>query len=63
VTLCDNARESCPFFPAKTKLIHKGFDDPPMLSETAVSEEAAMAPYRRVRDEIKAFVEELPSGE
>jgi len=60
ITLCDNARESCPYFPAKTRLIHKGFDDPPKLAEGAVNEEAAMASYRRVRDEIKAFVESLP---
>ncbi len=59
VTLCDNARESCPYSPAKTKLIHKGFDDPPNLAESAMSEEEAMAHYRRVRDEIKAFVETL----
>jgi arsenate reductase len=62
VTLCDNARESCPYFPAKTRLIHRGFDDPPKLAEGAVNEEAAMASYRRVRDEIKAFVESLPEG-
>jgi arsenate reductase len=62
ITLCDNARESCPYFPAKTRLIHRGFDDPPKLAEGAVNEEAAMAPYRRVRDEIKAFVETLPEG-
>ena len=62
VTLCDNARESCPYFPAKTKLIHKGFDEPPKLAESAKSEEEAMAHYRRVRDEIKAFVESLPEG-
>lgn len=60
ITLCDNARESCPYFPARTRLIHKGFDDPPELAETAGSEEEAMAHYRRVRDEIKAFVERLP---
>ena len=60
ITLCDNAREMCPYFPAKTRLIHKGFDDPPKLAEGAVNEETAMAPYRRVRDEIKAFVESLP---
>lgn len=60
VTLCDNAREACPYFPAKTKLIHKGFDDPPKLAENANNEEEAMAHYRRVRDEIKAFVETLP---
>lgn len=60
ITLCDNARESCPYFPAKTKLIHQGFEDPPKLAEEAKNEEEAMAPYRRVRDEIKAFVETLP---
>jgi arsenate reductase (thioredoxin) len=62
VTLCDNARESCPYFPAKTKLMHRGFDDPPRLAEKAGNEEEAMAHYRRVRDEIKAFVETLPAG-
>jgi arsenate reductase len=62
ITLCDNARESCPYFPAKTKLIHRGFDDPPKLAENAKNEEEAMAHYRRVRDEIKTFVETLPEG-
>jgi arsenate reductase len=62
ITLCDNARESCPYFPAKTRLIHRGFDDPPRPAENAGSEDEAMNPYRRVRDEIKAFVENLPEG-
>jgi arsenate reductase len=62
VTLCDNARESCPFFPAKTKRIHQGFDDPPILAAEAGTDEEAMAPYRRVRDEIKAFVQTLPES-
>jgi arsenate reductase (thioredoxin) len=61
ITLCDNAREACPYFPAKTRLIHKGFDDPPKLAENTVDEEKAMAHYRRVRDEIKAFVEAFPA--
>ncbi|MBN1106882.1 MAG: arsenate reductase ArsC [Deltaproteobacteria bacterium] len=60
VTLCDNARESCPYFPARTKLMHRGFDDPPKLAANAPVEEAAMKHYRRVRDEIKVFVESLP---
>lgn len=60
VTVCDNARESCPFFPAKINLIHQGFDDPPKLAEGAKDEETAMAHYRRVRDEIRAFVEKMP---
>jgi arsenate reductase len=62
VTLCDNAHESCPFFPARTKVVHRGFDDPPRLAEGAVSEEEAMAHYRRVRDEIKCFVQKLPEA-
>ena len=60
VTLCDNANEACPFFPGKTRRIHRGFDDPPRLAAGASSEEAAMAFYRRVRDEIRAFVEQFP---
>jgi arsenate reductase len=59
VTLCDNAKESCPFFPASTRLMHKGFDDPPKLAEGANDEKEAMSHYRRVRDEIRAFVEKL----
>ena len=61
ITLCDHAQQSCPVFPAKTKILHVGFDDPPRLAESAADEEEAMAHYRRVRDEIKAFVEELPA--
>jgi arsenate reductase len=62
VTLCDNARESCPYFPAKTRVMHRGFDDPPRLAADAENEEEAMAHYRRVRDEIKVFVENLPEA-
>ena len=62
VTVCDHARESCPLFPGKTKVVHVGFDDPPRLAKDAKTEEEALAHYRRVRDEIKAFVETLPEG-
>jgi len=62
VTLCDNARESCPYFPAKTKMLHRGFDDPPRLAADAQGERAAMAHYCRVRDEIRDFVQNLPQG-
>lgn len=62
ITLCDNAREACPFFPAKTRVLHVGFDDPPRLAEGSRSEEETMAHYRRVRDEIAKFVENLPGA-
>ncbi|CAN5580101.1 arsenate reductase ArsC [soil metagenome] len=60
VTVCDDAHEACPIFPGDTKVIHVGFDDPPRLAKSARSEEEAMMHYRRVRDEIKAFVQTLP---
>ena len=62
VTVCDHARESCPLFPGKAKVVHVGFDDPPRLARDAQTEEEALVPYRRVRDEIKAFVEALPGA-
>lgn len=61
VTVCDHAHESCPLFPGKTKGIHVGFDDPPRLAKDAKTEEEAMAHYRRVRDEIKAFIQSFES--
>ncbi|MBU4565360.1 MAG: arsenate reductase ArsC [Desulfarculus sp.] len=60
VTLCDNANEACPFFPGPVTRVHRGFDDPPLLATGAADEEEALAPYRRVRDEIKAMVLGLP---
>jgi len=60
ITVCGHANEQCPFFPAKTKVIHHGFDDPPKLAANAVSKEEALSHYERVRDEIKQFVEKLP---
>jgi arsenate reductase len=62
VTLCGSAAETCPVFPGKTVRLHAGFDDPPALARGAATEEDALAIYRRVRDEIRAFVETLPEG-
>lgn len=62
VTVCDHANEHCPIFPRKVKRVHVGFDDPPRLAKSAKSEEEALGHYRRVRDEIKAFIETLPQG-
>jgi arsenate reductase (thioredoxin) len=61
VTVCGHAHETCPMFPAKAKVVHAGFDDPPKLAGQAKNEEEALNCYRRVRDEIKAFVEKLPT--
>lgn len=60
ITLCDHANESCPLFPGITKRRHRSFEDPPKLAENAATEEEAMAHYRRIRDEIRSFVEKLP---
>lgn len=62
VTVCDHAHETCPVLPGTTKKIHVGFDDPPRLAREAKNQEEALGHYRRVRDEIRAFVERLPEA-
>ena len=62
ITLCGHAYESCPVFPGKTKKVHEGFDDPPALARNESLEEEKLAHYRRVRDEIRIFVESLPEA-
>jgi len=62
VTVCGRASESCPVFLGRAKIIHVGFDDPPQLAADAKTEKERLAPYRRVRDEIRAFVETLPTS-
>jgi arsenate reductase (thioredoxin) len=57
VTVCDHAHQSCPVFPGRAKVVHAGFDDPPRLAADAKTEEERLAPYRRVRDEIRTFIE------
>ncbi len=61
VTVCDHAREMCPLFPGRTHRIHASFDDPPTLARQAASPDEALGVYRRVRDEIRDFVRQLPS--
>lgn len=60
VTVCDNAAESCPVFSGAAQVVHHPFDDPPRLARDATTEEEAIAAYRRVRDEIRKYVESLP---
>jgi len=62
ITLCGHAEENCPIFPAKTKIIHRGFDDPPKLAANAKSEEEIISHYRRIRDEIRKYIETLPAS-
>ncbi len=62
VTVCDNARESCPVFSGPARLLHRSFEDPPRLAVEASSEAEALGHYRRVRDEIRGFIETLPEG-
>ena len=60
VTLCDNARETCPVYWGKAPKTHNGFDDPATVAGKEATEEEAMPHYRRVRDEIREFVLRLP---
>ena len=57
VTVCDNAQERCPVVPAPVRVVHQAFDDPPAVDGT---DEEVLDVYRRVRDEIAAFVKRLP---
>ena len=61
VTVCDDAHERCPIFPGHVRVVHVGFDDPPQLARFARTEEEALNIYRRVRDEIRRFVEQFPA--
>jgi arsenate reductase len=62
VTVCDKAKESCPAFPGTAAFVHQPFDDPPLLAAAETDEEAALEHYRRVRDEIRAFVRRMPDN-
>ena len=62
VTVCSHAHESCPVFIGDAKIVHVGFDDPPAMAKAAASEEEALDCYRRVRDEIRAYIETLPDS-
>ncbi len=62
ITVCDHAHESCPLFRGGAKVIHVGFDDPPRMAKNAPDKEEALNIYRRVRDEIKAFIRGIPES-
>ena len=59
LTVCDNAKESCPIFPGKTVVIHRSFEDPAAVEG---SEEARLAVFRKVRDELRDYLREFPGS-
>ncbi len=58
ISVCGRADAACPALPGRAIRIHRGFDDPPALAKTANSEAEALAHYRTVRDQIRAYVSE-----
>jgi arsenate reductase len=62
VTVCGRANENCPVFPGNAKVVHVGFEDPPKLTKHLSDGEEKLAVYRRVRDEIRGFIEGLPGN-
>lgn len=60
ITVCGHANEHCPFFPGITRVLHAGFEDPPELTRHLPDGEAKLAVYRRVRDQIREYIETLP---
>ena len=58
VTVCDNAKESCPVFPGHLNRIHQGFEDPAALKGT---EAERLSLFRKVRDEIRNYLKVFPS--
>ncbi len=66
ITVCGHAHENCPYFPPRCRVIHAGFDDPPKMAEElgkqGASREKQLDCFRKVRDEIKAFVEKMPEN-
>lgn len=60
ITVCDNAKETCPVFPGHAERIHHSFEDPPALGASAP--ETTMAVFRRVRDEIREWMKSFAAG-
>jgi arsenate reductase len=60
ITVCDNAKESCPIFPAKTKRIHWSIEDPAAVQG---SEEERLTAFRRIRDDLRARLQAFTRGE
>jgi len=61
ITVCDNAKETCPVFPGKTERIHQSFEDPP--PHGVGSDEERLSIFRRVRDEIREWMKDFIAGQ
>lgn len=62
VTVCGHAHETCPMFPGKAAVVHVPFDDPPRLAAGESDPNKALGHYRRVRDEIRDYINTLPDA-
>ncbi len=60
ITVCDNAKESCPIFPAKTKRIHWSIEDPAAVQG---SEEETLTAFRHARDELRSRLQAFAQSE
>lgn len=60
ITVCDHANEVCPLFPGSTKRIHQSFEDPPAPGVGTDAERLAV--FRRVRDELRAWLTEFQAA-
>jgi arsenate reductase len=58
LTVCDNARESCPVFPGTSRMIHSSFEDPAAVQG---SENQRLEVFRRIRDQIRQYLKTFPS--
>jgi arsenate reductase len=58
LTVCDNAKENCPYFPARVKIFHNNFPDP---ARAVGPEELVMKEFRQVRDMIRQYIQDLIS--
>jgi arsenate reductase len=61
ITVCDNAKETCPVFPGKTERVHRSFEDPPPPG--VGSDEKRLSIFRRVRDEIREWMKDFIAGQ
>lgn len=59
LTVCDNAKESCPIFSGQSNHLHRSFEDPAVIEGT---EEERLAVFRRVRDQIRKYLRGFPPG-